>query len=71
MVLEHDGVEVKLNYPRDAASVWFATEPEWLSNDLNGDILSGRLAVSSESQMWTLADYYLRSDIRRRSCIHL
>jgi hypothetical protein len=51
--LEHDGVDVKINYPRDKESVWFMTEPEWLSEEINVLILNNKLKVRRSSPQST------------------
>ncbi len=43
--LDCDSVDISINYPRDKDSVWFVTEPEWLAEALNVNILSGKLAT--------------------------
>lgn len=40
--LECDGVDVQLNYPRDVESVFFFTEPDWLSEKMNHLTLGGK-----------------------------
>lgn len=41
--LSLDGIGISMNYPRDKDSVFFITEPEWLGDDLNAQLIGGKL----------------------------